>query len=115
MPKKYIVRLSAEERERLQTVVKTLSGSSQKVRRAQMLLKADAEGLNWTDQRIAEALDCCTQTVANLRQRLVEQGFDIALNGRKRQHSPTKKLLDGEQEEQIIALRLGEPPTGYAN
>lgn len=115
MPKKYIVRLSAEERQHLQTVIKTLSGSSQKVRRAQILLKADAEGANWTDRQIAEAFDCRTKTVENIRQRLVEQGFDVALNGRKRQQSPTKKLLDGEQEAQIIALRLGEPPAGYAN
>lgn len=115
MPKKYIVRLSAEERHQLQTVIKTLSGSSHKVRRAQILLKADVEGTNWTDRQIAEAFDCRTKTVENTRQRLVEQGFDVALNGRKRQQPPTKKLLDGEQEAQVIALRLGEPPAGYAN
>lgn len=115
MPKKYIVRLSAEERNQLQAVVKKLSGSSQKVRRAQILLKADAEGANWTDRRIAEAFDCRPQTVASIRQRLVEQGFDVALNGGKRQKPPTPKLLDGEQEAQIIALRLGEPPAGYGS
>lgn len=115
MPKKYIVRLSAEEQQQLQTVIKTLSGSSQKVRRAQILLKADAEGANWTDRRIAEAFDCRTKTVETIRQRLVEQGFDETLNGRKRQQAPRKKLLDGEQEAQVIALRLGEPPAGYAN
>ncbi|MGD1902637.1 MAG: IS630 family transposase, partial [Geitlerinemataceae cyanobacterium] len=67
MPKKYIVRLSSEERQQLQTEIKTLSGSSQKVRRAQILLKADAEGANWTDQRIADAFDCRTKTVENVR------------------------------------------------
>lgn len=115
MPKKYIVRLSSEERQQLQTVIKTLSGSSQKVRRAQILLKADAEGANWTDQRIADAFDCRTKTVENVRQRLVERGFDVTLNGRRRQRPPRKKLLDGEQEAQVIALRLGKPPAGYAN
>lgn len=114
MQKKYIVRLSAEERHHLQSVIKKLSGSSQKVRRAQMLLKADAEGPNWTDRQIAEAFDCRTKTVENLRRRLVEQGFDVTLNGVKRTSPPTAKLLDGEQEAQIIAMRLGSPPAGYA-
>jgi len=114
MQKKYIVRLSADERQHLQAVIKKLSGSSQKVRRAQILLKADAEGPNWTDRQIAEAFDCRTKTVENLRRRLVEQGFDVTLNGVKRTSPPTAKLLDGEQEAQIIAMRLGSPPRGYA-
>jgi len=60
--KKYIVRLSGEERHELQEVVKKLKGTSQKVRRAQILLKADADGANWTDARIAEAFSCsCSQ------------------------------------------------------
>lgn len=115
MQKKYIVRLSADERDQLRAVIKKLSGSSQKVRRAQILLKADAEGSNWTDRQIAEAFDCRIKTVENIRQRLVEQGFEVALNGVKRSSPPTAKLLDGEQEAQIIAMRLGSPPAGYAN
>lgn len=115
MQKKYIVRLSADERKQLRAVIKKLSGSSQKVRRAQILLKADAEGSNWTDRQIAEAFDCRIKTVENIRQRLVEQGFEVALNGVKRSSPPTEKLLDGEQEAQIIAMRLGSPPAGYAH
>ncbi len=115
MQKKYIVRLSTDERHHLQSVIKTLSGSSQKVRRAQILLKADAEGPNWADRQIAEAFDCRIKTVENLRRRLVEQGFEVALNGVKRRRPPTPKRLDGEQEAQIIAMRLGSPPAGYAN
>ena len=115
MPKKYIVRLSQAEREHLETVVKKLKGSSQKVRRAQILLKADAAGPNWTDKQISEAFSCRTSTVENIRKRLVNKGFEIALNGAKRQSAPTPKLLDGEQEAQVIALRLGPPPKGYAN
>lgn len=114
MPKKYIVRLSDDERHHLQSVIKKLNGSSQKVRRAQILLKADAEGPNWTDRQIAEAFDCRTKTVENLRRRLVEQGFEVTLNGVKRTSPPTAKLLDGEQEAQVIAMRLGSPPAGYA-
>ena len=93
-------------------VVKKLKGTSQKVKRANILLKADANGLGWTDARIAEALGCRTKTVENVRQRLVEEGFDIALNGKKREKPPTEKLLDGEQEAKIIAMRLGSPPKG---
>mgnify|MGYP001792469321 FL=1 len=115
MPKKYIVRLSDAERDELRKVIKKLSGSSQKVRRAQILLKADANGSNWTDERIAEAFDCRTQTVEKIRKRLVTQGFTTVLNGVKRQHPPVEKLLDGAQEAEVIALRLGEPPKGYAN
>jgi len=115
MAKKYIVRLTETERKTLRGVIKKLSGSSQKVRRAQILLKADADGPNWIDKRIAEAFSCRTQTVANIRHRLVTEGFDVVLNGKKRKEPPRRKLLDGEQEAKVIALRLGPAPKGYAN
>ena len=115
MQKKFIVRLTDVERGELEAVVKKLKGSRQKVRRAQILLKADADGPHWTDLRIAEAFSCRTQTVERLRQRLVEQGFDEALNGKKRATPPVPKLLSGDQEAKIIAMRLGPPPAGYAN
>jgi hypothetical protein len=107
--------LTDQERHELLTVVKKLKGTSQKVRRAQILLKADTNGPSWTDQRIAEAFECRTKTVENVRQRLVEEGFAAALNGVKRTQPAVEKLLDGEQEAQIIATRLGPPPAGYAN
>jgi len=115
MQKKYIVRLSDSERATCREVIDKLRGTSQKVRRAQILLKADAEGPGWTDQQIAEAFDCRTKTVENIRQRLVERGFEETLERKKSQAAAAKKLLDGKQEAQLIALRLGEPPPGYAN
>jgi len=115
MRKKYIVRLDDQERQELETVIQKLSGTSQKVRRAQILLKADVNGLGWTDARISEAFGCRTKTVENVRQRLVENGFRETLDGKKRRKPPTEKLLDGEQEAKIIATRLGQPPKGYAN
>lgn len=115
MQKKYVVQLTDEERSLLQHVIKKLKGSGQKVRRAQVLLKADANGPNWTDQQIAEAFSCRTQTVEGIRQRLVERGFEETLDGAKRAQPPTPKLLDGEQEARLIATRLGPPPKGYAN
>ena len=115
MEKKYIVRLTDEERDTLRGVIKKLKGSAQQVRRAHMLLKADANGPNWTDTKIAEAFSCRTKTVENVRQRLVTVGFESALYGEKPQTPPRPKRLDGEQEAQVIALRLGKPPKGFAN
>ena len=115
MNKKYIVRLTAKERRTLREVVKKLNGSSQKVRRAQMLLKADAAGPAWTDERIAEAFDSRTRTVEKLRERLVTDGFESTLHGKPRDKPPTAKILSGKQEARVIAMRLGPPPKGYAN
>lgn len=115
MEKKYIVRLTDCERNTLVEIVKRLKGTSQRVRRAQILLKADADGPAWTDMQIAEAYACRTKTVENIRQRLVERGFEETLNGKKRANPPTEKLLDGKQEAKVIATRLGPPPKGYAN
>lgn len=113
MYKKYIVRLSEQERQTCLEVVKKLKGTSQKVRRAQILLKADADGPAWTDARIAEAFHCRVQTIENLRKRLVTSGFETALDGKQRETPPTPPLLDGEKEAKLIALRLGKPPAGY--
>jgi hypothetical protein len=115
MRKKYVVRLTDQERDELRSVVKKLKGTGQKVRRAQILLKADAEGPNWTDERIAEAFSCRTRTIERLRQRLVERGFEETLHRVERAQPPVEKLLTGEQEARIIATRLGSPPKGYAN
>ena len=115
MPKKYIVRLSDSERATLTDVVKKLKGSSQKVRRGQVLLKADANGPAWTDAEIAAAVGCRTKSVENIRERLVTVGFEETLNGKRPDQPPRPKLLSGEQEAKVIALRLGAPPKGFAN
>jgi hypothetical protein len=113
MKKQYVVRLTDVERATLTQIARKLRGSSQKVRRANILLKADADGPAWTDVRIAEAYGCRRQTVENLRERLVTEGFESAVNGQVRQ--PRPKVLDGTQEAKIIALRLGTPPAGFAH
>ena len=115
MQKLYVVRLTDQERDELRNVVKRLKGTGQKVRRAQILLKADADGPNWIDEQIAEAFLCRTRTVERLRQRLVERGFEDTLHGVERTQPPVEKLLTGDQEARIIATRLGPPPKGYAN
>jgi len=115
MRKVYVVRLTDAERQQLAQIVRKFKGTGQKVRRAQILLKADADGPGWTDQLIADAFGCRRQTVENVRRHLCERGFEQTLHGVRRQHPPTAKLLDGEQEARLIAMRLGEPPAGYAN
>ena len=85
MNKKYIVRLSDEERGVCQDIVKRLKGTSEKVKRAQILLKADADGPGWLDIKIAEAFNCRVQTIEHVRKRLVTEGFDLALHGQQRQ------------------------------
>lgn len=115
MNKKYIVRLTDEERQTCTEIIKKLKGTSQKVRRAQILLKADAEGPAWIDVRIAEAFNCRVQTIESLRKRFVTESFELALNGKKRQTPPTQPLLDGRGEAKLISMRLGKPPTGYGS
>ena len=114
MQKKYAIRLTDAEREILNLLLKKKRVSFQKVRRARVLLKADADGPNWTDRRIADAFDCPTKTVENIRERLVTEGFEITLDGKPKRRV-RGKILDGEQEAKIIALRLGRPPKGFAN
>jgi hypothetical protein len=115
MIKKYIVRLTATERRTLREIIKNLNGSSQKVRRAHMLLKADVAGPAWTDERIAEAFESRTRTVEKLRERFVTDGFTQTLHGKQREKPATERILSGKQEAQLIAMRLGPPPRGYAN
>ena len=115
MEKKYTVRLTEQERAACWEIIKKLKGTSEKVRRAQILLKTDADGLAWPDRKVAEAFSCRTKTVENIRQRFVEQGFEQTLERKKLQAAPVNKLLDGEQEAKVIAMRLGPPPTGYAH
>ncbi len=113
MNKKYIVRLSDQEHLVCTEVIKKLKGTSQKVRRAQILLKANVDGPAWNDAKIADAFDCRVQTIETVRKRLVTEGFELALNRKKRQTPPRPPLLDGKGEATLISMRLGKPPAGY--
>jgi hypothetical protein len=110
---KYIVRLTDEERRQLETIVKKLKGTSQHVKRAIVLLKADADGPNWTNEKIRELTGLSIQGIVNIRKRLVTEGFDVALKRQKRLLPPVPKKLDGLQEAKIIATRCGTPPEGF--
>ena len=114
MGKKYVVRLSEEEHKELQSLEKKGTVKAYRVKHANILLKADANGPGWTDEKIAEAFGCHFNTVVQVRRRLVEEGLERTL-GRKKQDLPSRaKLLDGEQEAQLIALSCGPPPEGRA-
>jgi hypothetical protein len=114
MEKKSSVRLTDEARETWRGMIQKLQGASQHVRRAHMLFKADAHGSHWTDKKIADAFAGRTNTVENVRQRLVTGGCEIALHGEKPQTPPRQQRLEGEPEAQVIAWRLGKPPQGFA-
>ena len=85
--KKYVVKLSAEERDRLEAMVRAGKNSAQRLTRARILLKADVSdaGEGWSDSAIAAALDTSINNVARARQQLVEEGFEATL---KRKYSP---------------------------
>ncbi len=114
--KKYVVTLSAEERDQLTTMIQTGKHPAFKLLRARILLKADCSGAGdgWSDSQIAEALDASVATVARTRQRLVEEGFEATLI---RKHSPAsarKRIFDGAAEAQLLALACSAPPKGRA-
>ena len=115
--KKYIVTLSAEERQSLYDLIAVGKAAAQKLAHARILLKAEAApaGPGWHDLQIAEALDVGLSTVARVRQRLVEQGLDAALS-RKPQDRPSRpRKLDGAAEARLIALACSPPPVGQAD
>ena len=112
MNKRYIVRLTEEEREYLRKLASTGKAAAYKIKHANILLKVDADGPNWTDDRTAEAFCCHPNTVANIRKRFVEQGLDAALERKK--HNRPPRLVDGEVEARIIALACSSPPPGYS-
>jgi transposase len=115
MNKKYIVRLTDEEREQLAELTRKGRATAYKIRHAQILLKADADGPAWTDARIAESFSVSVNTVLGVRQRLVEQGLEAALNRKPQAHPSRAPRLDGEGEARLIALRCSAPPPGHAH
>jgi len=114
MNKKYIVRLTAEERVRLTKLVNKGQAAAYKIKHANVLLKVDADGPNWSDAQAAEAFSCAPRTVFTLRQRFVEQGLEAALERKRRERPPRAPILDSEKETRLIQLANSEPPPGHA-
>ncbi len=114
--KKYIVRLSAEERARLQGLISKGKRSAQLLRKARILLKADVSeaGEGWSDMKIAEALDTSVGTIERTRRQLVEEGFEATLVRNHNPNSARRRIFDGVAEAKLIALTCGPAPEGYA-
>ena len=112
MAKKYIVRLTSEERVQLQDLVSKGRTQAYRIRHAHILLKADADGPVWLDREIAEAFSCSRATVEGIRKRFVLEGLDAAIERKQRAKPPTERRLDGEKEARLIALACSEPPQG---
>lgn len=113
--KKYIVRLSAEERQRLEDMIHKGKDAAGRLARARILLKADASdaGPGWSDSRIMESLDVSASLVYDVRRQVVEEGFDAVLTRKKRARPPVEPIFDGETEAKLIALACSAPPEGH--
>ena len=114
--RKYIVRLSDDERNRLNGLITSGKHPARKLLRARILLKADVSeaGDGWDNKRIAEALNTSADTILRTRQRLVEEGLDAALTHRYSPASARPRIFDGAAEAKLIALACGAPPKGRA-
>jgi transposase len=112
---KYVVRLAAEERARLEEVTRRGRVAATTLTHAWILLKADEgpSGPAWSDRQIRAAFGVSWSTIARVRQRLVEQGLEAALARKKAARPPTRKV-DGEMEARLIALACSTPPEGEA-
>jgi poly-gamma-glutamate capsule biosynthesis protein CapA/YwtB (metallophosphatase superfamily) len=108
--------LNAQERERLETMVRAGKSSAQMLTRARILLKADASevGEGWSDSAIAAALDTSVNNVARTRQQLVEEGFEATLKRKYNPNSARPRIFDGETEAKLIALACSPAPEGFA-
>ena len=114
MNKKYIVRLTTKEKKELENLVKKGRTQAYRIKHANILLAVDADGPNWPDHQVAKAYKCHQNTVVNVRQRFVEQGFEAALERKKQQSPSRERIIDGEGEARLIAIACSSPPEGFA-
>jgi Homeodomain-like domain len=113
---KYVVRLSAEELDQLNDLIRSGKRSAQLLTKARILLKADVSdmGEGWSDSRIAEALDTSIANIERTRRQLVEEGFAAVLTRKYNPNSAPPRIFDGAAEAKLIALTLSPAPAGYA-
>jgi hypothetical protein len=114
--KKYVVRLSADEREKLTSFIDPGKRSAQLLKKARIPLKADVSdaGEGWSDSKIAEALDTSVANVERTRRQLVEEGFEAVLTRKYNPNSARPRSFDGAAEAKLSALACGPAPVGYA-
>jgi len=107
--KRYIVTLTEDETKILEEIIHKGKHGAEKRKRAQALLLAQK---NYTDDEIAERAGMSRRGLEQLRQRFVEEGFEVTLEGRPRGHRP--KALGGKDEARLIALACSPKPDGRA-
>jgi len=114
--KKYVVRLSAQERDQLNDLIRSGKRSAQLLTKARILLKADVSelGRGWSDSRIAVALDTSIANIERTRRQLVEEGFEAVLTRKYNPNSARPRIFDGVAEAKLIALTLSPAPEGFA-
>ena len=114
--KKYVVRLTAEERGQLDELISKGKRSAQLLTKARILLKADVSdaGEGWSDSRIAAALDTSIANIERTRRHLVEEGFEAVLTRKYNPNSARPRIFDGAAEAKLIALTLSPAPEGFA-
>ena len=114
--KKYVVRLSTEERAQLDELIRKGKRSAQLLTKARILLKADVSelGEGWSDSRIAAALDTSIATIERTRRQLVEEGLEATLRRKYSPNSARPRIFDGAAEAKLIALSLSPAPEGFA-
>jgi hypothetical protein len=107
--KRYVVRLSADEREQLEVLIRKGKSPAQRLLKARILLKA---GEGWSDSRIIKALETSPSMVYRVRKQLVEEGFEAVLSRKQRATPAVARIFDGEKEAKLIALACSKPPKG---
>jgi len=112
--KKYVVRLSGEEREQLETLLRKGKSPAQRLLKARILMKADVSeaGEGWSDSRIIQALETSASMIYRVRKQLVEEGFEAVLSRKQRATPAVARIFDGEKEAKLIALACSKPPKG---
>ena len=114
--KTYVVRLSSEERQQLETLVRKGKSPARRLLKARILLKADVSeaGEGWSDNRIIEALDASPSMVYRVRKQLVEEGLEAVLSRKQRANPAITPIFDGEKTARLTALACSTPPEGRA-
>ena len=114
--KKYVVRLSAEEHQQLEAMIRKGKGPARQLLKARILLKADVSdaGQGWSDSKIIAALDTSVSMIYRVRKQLVEEGFEAVLSRKRRACPAVARIFDGEKEAKLIALACSKPPKGRA-
>jgi transposase len=114
--KRYVVRLSAEERRELEAMIRKGESPAARLLKARILLKGDVSGAGegWSDSRIVEALETSLSMVYRVRRQLVEEGLELVLTRKAPARPSVPRIFAGEKEARLIALACSEPPEGHA-